>query len=174
MSCDFAVWFPDKKLTDKQAGDLYRHLCESDVSGVQPHPSVDAFYNELTAKHPEIDTVPDDRIDDHDYCPWSCAFDRSPGHIIMCSVWPKADYVGRVVHELGRKHGLVVYDPQSYKVTYPDDPIAFPASRNLERRNARFAVLVFLFVLSTGCILLGTEGKTIAGCPAEYFGYFLA
>jgi hypothetical protein len=75
----------------------------------------------LTEKHPEIDTVPEDRLDDHEYCPWSAALDRSPGHVIMPCVWSKADYVTGLVHELARKHGLAVYDPQSDRVTYPDE-----------------------------------------------------
>ena len=78
MSCDLGVWFPHNRLTNQQANELYGRLCEGDTSGVQPNPAVDAFYAELTAKHPEIDTVPHDRIDDHDYCPWSCSIDR-PG-----------------------------------------------------------------------------------------------
>jgi hypothetical protein len=121
MSCDFGVWFPHSRLSDREAVELYHRLCESDISGVQPHPAVDAFYAEVTAKHPEIDTVPEDRIDDHDYCPWSCALDRSPAHVIMTCVWPKADYVTRLVHELARKHGLAVFDPQSERITYPHD-----------------------------------------------------
>jgi hypothetical protein len=120
MSCDFGVWYPYKRLSNREARELYVRLCESDTSGIQPHPSVDAFYAELTAKHPEIDTVPDDRIDDHDYCPWSCALDRSPGHVIMPCVWSKADYVAKLVHDLARRHGLAVYDPQSDRITYAD------------------------------------------------------
>jgi hypothetical protein len=122
MSCDFGVWFPDMRLSNKEASQLYDRLCEGDVSGVQAHPAVDAFYAELVAKHPERDTVPDDRIDDYDYCPWSIALDRSPGHVIMSCVWSKADYVGRLVHALAFKHGLAVYDPQSERITYPDVP----------------------------------------------------
>jgi hypothetical protein len=120
MSCDFGVWFPHKRLSSKEAGELYLRLCEDDINGVQPHPAVEAFYNELTAKHPEIDTIPEDRIDDHDYCPWSCALDRSGRHVIMACVWSKADYVTGFVHDLARKHGLAVYDPQSERITYPD------------------------------------------------------
>ncbi len=123
MSCDLGVWFPHNRLSNQEASALYGRLCEGDTGGVQPHPAVDAFYTELTARHPEIDTVPDDRIDDHDYCPWSCAIDRSPGHVIMSCVWPKADYVTGLVHQLARTHGLAVYDPQSDRITYPDDPL---------------------------------------------------
>jgi len=135
MSCDFGVWFPHKRLSHREAGELYVRLCESDISGIQPHPAVDAFYADLTAKHPEIDTVPEDRIDDHDYCPWSCALDRSPGHVIMPCVWSKADYVARLVHELALKHGLAVYDPQSDRITYPD---ATPQSPERTRPWWRF------------------------------------
>jgi len=122
MSCDLGVWFPHNRLTNQQANELYGRLCEGDTSGVQPNPAVDAFYAELTAKHPEIDTVPHDRIDDHDYCPWSCSIDRSPGHVIMSCVWSKADYVTTLVHDLARTHNLAVYDPQSDRITYPGDP----------------------------------------------------
>ena len=120
MSVDLGVWYPHKRLTDDEAGELYVRLCESDTSGVTAHPAVEAFYAELTAKHPEIDTVPDEKAGDHDYCPWSCALDRSPGHVIMACVWPKADYVHQFVQELARKHGLAVYDPQSNRIIYPD------------------------------------------------------
>jgi hypothetical protein len=43
----------------------------------------------------------------------------------MPCVWPKAEYVEGLVHELALKHGLAVYDPQSNHITYPD---SIPAS----------------------------------------------
>jgi len=118
MSCDYAVWHTPSRLGPQEAGRLYHRLCDGDTSGVIPHVGVDAFYQELTALHPEIDDVPDERIDDSDYCPWSVAFDRSEGHIIMCCVWSKADYVGDLVSRLAAKHGLAFYDPQSEFVGY--------------------------------------------------------
>ena len=120
MSYDMAVWNTSRRLTDAEAGTLYGQLCDSVVDGVTPHPAIEAFYSELTAKHPEIDDIPEERIDDTDYCPWSIAFDRSPGHLIMCCVWSKAEYVDGFVRQLARKHGLAVFDPQSGKIQYPD------------------------------------------------------
>lgn len=120
MSFDLGVWHPTKRLTHEQAGKLYATLCESQTDGVTPHPAVDAFYAELTARYPEIDTVPDDRIDDREYCPWSCALDRSPGHVIMPCVWSQAENVQRFVTQLAHKYGLAVYDPQQARVSYPD------------------------------------------------------
>jgi len=115
-----AVWNTRVRLTDAEASTLYGELCDSVTSGVTPHPAIEAFYSELTAKHPEIDAIPDDRIDDTDYCPWSIAFDRSPGHLIMNCVWSKAEYVDGLIRQLARKHGLAVFDPQSGKIQYPD------------------------------------------------------
>jgi hypothetical protein len=121
MSCDFGVWYPEKRVSDEEAGKLYVRLCEGDAAGLIPHPAIEAFYAELTAKHPEIDTIAEGKIDDHDYCPWSCALDHSPNHVVMSCVWSQADYAHRLVLDLARKHGLAVYDPQAGKVTYPDD-----------------------------------------------------
>jgi hypothetical protein len=121
MSCDYSVWHTGSRLSAAEASDLHARLCQGDISGVAPHPGIDAFYRELTARHPEIDDVPDDQVDNTDLCPWSVAFDRSAGHIVMCCVWPKADYVGELVSRLAAKHGLVFYDPQSEKVVHPGE-----------------------------------------------------
>jgi hypothetical protein len=129
MSFDLGVWFPHKSLTDQEAGETYVRLCGGDSAGLRPHPALDAFYTDLTARYPEIDTIPEDRIDDHDYCPWSCALDRSPAFIVMPCVWSQAENVYRCVHDLARKHGLAVYDPQSGRITYPDAQAGLSASR---------------------------------------------
>ena len=119
MSFDLAVWYPDRRLSADEANGRYAHLCEGNVDDVVEHAAVHAFYDELVAKHPEIDDVPEDRIDDHEYCPWSVAMDRSPGHIIMCCVWSRAEYVRSLVGQLASKHSLVLYDPQEGTATYP-------------------------------------------------------
>jgi hypothetical protein len=120
MSFDLGVWYPQKRIRNEEAAELYLRLCDGDTTVVAPNPAIDAFYVELTARHPEIDAIPNERIDDHDYCPWSCKLDHSPGHLIMSCVWSKAAYVGQLVQELARKHGLAVYDPQSDVIIYPD------------------------------------------------------
>lgn len=129
MSFDLAVWYPQKRIGNKEAGELYARLCDSDTTGLVPHPAIDEFYAELTTRHPEIDTIPEEKIDDHDYCPWSCKLDRSPGHLIMSCVWSKATDVHRLVQNLARKRGLAIYDPQSDVVTYPDGSTGARASR---------------------------------------------
>jgi amino acid transporter len=121
MSCDYAVWHTQARMSNAQAGRLYHALCAGDTSGVFPSPAIAAFYEEITALHPEIDDVPQDQLDHHELCPWSVAIDRSDGHLIMCSVWPRADYVGGLVRKLARKHGLAMYDPQAEQILYPND-----------------------------------------------------
>ena len=58
----------------------------------------------------------DEKVDDKDFCAWSCALDRSGMHIIMACVWSKADDVATYVYELAMTHGLVLFDPQEGKV----------------------------------------------------------
>src|SRR5687768_5571132 len=114
MSCDYAVWFPWKRLSDREAGALYIALCEGASKNPPDHPAIESFYAELTAQHPEIDDMPEEQIQES--CVWSIAFDRSTGHIIMCCRWPKADYAGQLIQSLAKKHGLAFYDPQSERV----------------------------------------------------------
>src|SRR5688572_29801628 len=109
MSCDFAVWHTPSRLTNDEAARVYQALCNGDTSGVAPSAGIAAFYAEITALHPEIDTIPEDRIEDLDHSPWSCAFDRSEGHVILCCVWSRAEHVGDMVRRLARKHGLACF-----------------------------------------------------------------
>ena len=120
MSCDFGIISLKEKISNKEASDLYIALCEGDTSRVEPNVAIDDFYEELTAKHPEIDDIPEEDIDNIDLCPWSIAFDRSPGHLILSCVWPKADYVYEIVAELACKHGLALFSPQAEIIVYPD------------------------------------------------------
>ena len=120
MSCDFGILSLERRLTNQEASNLYGALCDGDTSGVVASSSIDAFYSELTAKHPELDDVPEEDIDNTDLCPWSIAFDRSPGHLIISCVWPKADYVYGLVAELARKHNLALFSPQAEIIVYPD------------------------------------------------------
>src|SRR4051812_8527184 len=94
MSFDLGVWYPHHRLSDSEAGKTYGSLCENGAADrVQPHPAVEAFYDELTVIHPEIDTIPEERIDDTDYCPWSCALSHSPAYVLMACVFSQADNV---------------------------------------------------------------------------------
>lgn len=128
MSFDLAVWFPHRRLSDEEALETYRALGHRETK-LEPHPAIAAFYRDVTALHPEIDDVPEDRIDDHDYCPWSIAHERSDRYIIMCAVWPKAQYVKDLVQRLAGQHGLAVFDPQASTIAHPPPPRASGGQR---------------------------------------------
>jgi hypothetical protein len=121
MSYDLAVWFPDRILSDEQALHQYHKLCEGDISELNPHASLGNFYLELYKIHPEIDDVPEDKIGDFDFSPWSAEHDLSDRHMLICCVWSHADYVHDLVLNLAHKHGLAVFDPQLMKIHYPPE-----------------------------------------------------
>jgi len=149
MSYELAVWFPHKRIDDGEAGQLYERLCEGQVDRVTEHPAIEVFYLEITSRYPEIGDmrqgcdlhwgtetpgkVSNNQDDTQIDCPWVGPFDRSPGHIIMHCVTPKAEYVGRLVHQLARKHGLCVFDPQAARVTYPDGLVGSGVNFYLKR-----------------------------------------
>ena len=120
MSCDFGILSIKGHLSNIEAASLYASLCDGNITGVDPSPAIESFYLEITQLHPEIDDIPDEEIDNTDLCPWSVEFDRSEGHILICCVWPKADYVYELIAELARKHGLALYSPQAEIIVYPD------------------------------------------------------
>jgi hypothetical protein len=119
MSFDLGVWYSDRTLTAKEAGEIYVKLCKRISPFRGDSAAVLSFYNELIQKWPEIDTVPDEKIDDHDYCPWSCAIDRSGMHVILSCVWSKAGDVAKFVEQLAGKHGLLLYNPQENVAKLP-------------------------------------------------------
>lgn len=123
MSCDFGIWPSELRLSTSEARNYYSSLCDGVTTAVIASAHIDAFYQELTLRHPEIDDVAEDQLDDHDLCPWSCAFDRSEGHIIICSVWSKAEYVEQLLVRLALKHNLAIYNPQCDRVMYPDKDV---------------------------------------------------
>ena len=121
MSYDLALWFPHQILSDEQALQQYEKLCVGDISELNPHPSVGNFYLELYKIHPEIDDVPDDKIGNFDFSPWSVEHELSDRHLMLSCVWSHAHYVHDLVLDLAKKHGLAVFDPQETKIHYPTD-----------------------------------------------------
>jgi hypothetical protein len=121
MSYDLAVWFPDRLLSEEDALEQYRKLCDANMNGLIPPPSIGNFYLELYKIHPEIDDVPEDKIDDVDFSPWSMQHDFSDRHMIISCVWSRAEHVHDLVLRLAQEHGLAVFDPQLTKIHYPTD-----------------------------------------------------
>ena len=118
MSWDCAVWHSNSVKNKEDAEKLYTKLCEGNTSLIAPTQRIQDFYEELTAKHPEIDDVSEYEIDNLDLCPWSTAFDKSEGHIIMSCVWSRAEYVNVLIQELAKKYELSFYEPQNITFVY--------------------------------------------------------
>jgi hypothetical protein len=117
MSFDLAVWHGETSVSDKEAADLYLKLCKQEWTPTEWHPSVDAFYVELCSRYPEIDTLPDDKLD---RSPWSCAHDRSGHHVIMClNYGDQLEEAALFITRLATRHDLICYDPQEEKVYSP-------------------------------------------------------
>lgn len=122
MSFDLGVWYSDVPVSRSQAAKFYQDLCENglDSESLRGTDRIEAFYRELTARWPEIDTVPEEKVGDFNFSPWSCNLDRYGTAIIMCCVWSEAAKVEQFVREAAHKHGLVFYDPQADRVRLPD------------------------------------------------------
>jgi len=132
MSFDLAVWPREAVASTTDAEKLYLQLCNDPGTACASLPAsagLEGFYQELTALHPQIDDISEEGIDNTDLCPWSIAFDRSDRHILMCSVWSKADYVESLVRDLAHKHGLAMFNPQARSLHLPSQPLALATSR---------------------------------------------
>jgi hypothetical protein len=156
MSVDFAAWYSQERINNKAAGELYARLCDGDTNAVLPHPAVDKFYVELIARYPEIDVIPKERLDE---CPWSHKLDHSPGHVIMTCVSDWANEIDQFVRELARQHGLVIFDPQSGRVTYPDGSSGSTGESHTAFWILGLCALIFagIFIWSAWIVLSGTS-----------------
>jgi len=119
MSFDLAVWHSDSPITNEEAANIYMRLSESQLVSEGQSSDIEAFYRDLIARWPEIDTVPEDRVNDVESCPWSRPLVKSGRHIIMSVGRSKADEVSSFVYELALKHGLVHFDPLEGRVDLP-------------------------------------------------------
>lgn len=116
MSFDLSVWYSSRPVRPEEAGRVHVALSERRLDGVESSPRVLRFVDELTARYPQIDDVPEDEVDE---CPWTIAFDQSEGHVILCIASSRAAEMKPIVQELAAKHGLVCYDPQVDEVYNP-------------------------------------------------------
>jgi hypothetical protein len=113
MRWDCAVWHSNSVKNREDAEMLYIKLCGGNTSLIGPTQRIQDFYEELTAKHPEIDDISEEEIDNVDLCPWSSTFDKSEGHIIMSCIIIKHEYINELVQDLAKKYELSFYEPQN-------------------------------------------------------------
>ena len=116
MSFDLAVLHLEEPLTSEEAAEIYGQLCDGNYDVLQSSEKIDAFYQELIAAYPDIDSYSDDEVDD---CPWSVEIDVSDGAVVMCMVWSRVEEVAPFVMTLAQKHGLACFDLQEGKIYLP-------------------------------------------------------
>lgn len=118
MSYDLAIWHSDEPLTADQADSIYGAIAEQPESApVKAHPSIAAFYADLCAKYPDLDTLAGEEIE---ASPWAGGFDRSDAFLMMNLSWgDRLEEAAAFVAELAAKHRLVCYDPQGQNVYLP-------------------------------------------------------
>jgi hypothetical protein len=116
VSFDLAVMHVDAPVDASQASVIYRELGEGKDTPPEPGTSIDSFYQELAARHPDLERLPDDEIDGS---PWSVSPEVSGGAVLMCVKWSHADGMAAHVKSLAAAHGLACYDPQEGVVYLP-------------------------------------------------------
>ncbi|MEJ3630483.1 hypothetical protein [Vibrio vulnificus] len=67
MSFDIAILSLEKRITNAEASEIYAEILEGNYSNVAKNAAIEDFYRELTAIHPEIDDIPDDKAEDIDF-----------------------------------------------------------------------------------------------------------
>ncbi len=110
MSFDLGVWRSNKPVGRKEAGEIYVCLCGGGTVSSGDSSEVSAFYDEITRRYPEIDTLSEDEVDGS---PWACRLDRSGKYVLMAIVPSRAEELVEVVSVLARKHQLLCFNPQS-------------------------------------------------------------
>ena len=113
MSFDLAVMNLETRISSEEAAEIYGELCEGNYELLNASEKIDAFYQELTGKYPDINSYSDETVDD---CAWTVELDISDGAVVMCIAWSRVEEVAPFVMELAERHGLACYDPQDDKL----------------------------------------------------------
>lgn len=116
MSLDLAFWHEDCPITSEQAVHVYWQLCDADCSVNKPHEAVAQFVRDLTQRYPPIDDLAEEEVDES---PWSCAWEMSPGSVIVCMTWSGGRALAPFFIQMANLHDLVCCDPQRTKVYLP-------------------------------------------------------
>lgn len=130
MSFDLAVLSGARRLDADQARDAYERLCQgadwADVLGADDQ--VAQFVAALSARWPDIDTLPDSEADDS---PWSGGFEISPAHVLITMRFSAPDAVSEFCLATALGLGLYVFDPQDGTLYSPDQEprVATPRPR---------------------------------------------
>jgi hypothetical protein len=108
MTFDGGIWHSEVSVSSGEASRIYAGMCRGETAGrgVTPNPAIDAFYEELIANWPEIESI--------------CKLQRSASYVIFSCNWSLAREVHVLFQHMATRHGLIFFDPQSEEVYLPD------------------------------------------------------
>ena len=118
MSYDISVWSIPRVFSRQDAIQAWSDICDDDgtFEPFEDSPKLGEFQRELEDKYPQIDTLPDDKIDES---PWSCGFEPEGPTLTLSCVWSRAEEMSDYVFDLAMKHNLAVFDFTSELIYMP-------------------------------------------------------
>jgi hypothetical protein len=120
MSFDLGVLSGAKRLDPDQARDAYERLARGAKwsSVLAPDDRVAKFVAAISARWPDLDTLPESEVDDS---PWSGGFEVSPAHVLLTMRFSAADTVVEFCLATALGLGLNVFDPQDGTLYSPGE-----------------------------------------------------
>jgi hypothetical protein len=117
MSYDISVWSIPRVLSRRDAIRAWSDLCDNGTFELfEDSPNIGGFQCELEEKYPQIDSLPDEKIEES---PWSCGFEPEGPALTLSCVWSRAEEIAGFVFDLAMKHNLAVFDFTSELIYMP-------------------------------------------------------
>lgn len=124
VSFDLAVLSGAQPLSADQAREAYERLAAGEQwsAVLQPDPRVAQFVSALSARWPDLGTLPATQMDTS---PWSNGFEVSPAHVLINMRWSAPDQVIGFCETTAARLGLNLFDPQDGTLYAPGkDPMS--------------------------------------------------
>ncbi len=119
MSYDLCFWSSRVPVLPSDAERIYLQLCDNNEvlePGANAEINLQHFWEALTNRYPEPASFSNDDIDN---CVWSCSFDVSTAHIMVCMSYSRKGEVVPYALQIASEHELAVYDPQKNVLINP-------------------------------------------------------
>ena len=116
MSFDLGLWHEDQPISAKQAAQVYGELCDGNALIVKPSSAIALFLQDLTQRYPPLSAYPTEQVDE---CPWNCDWDVTPGSVVICIAWSRAEELAPLLIWMADTYNLVCYNPQRDAVYLP-------------------------------------------------------
>jgi hypothetical protein len=120
VSYDVAVWEGSQPSDDGAATQEFERLYERLEGGEPPSAAIRQYVDVLLARHPDLDELDDDEVDDSPWADGPLIGNASGPFIYFAMVPSAADETLRFVVEVAKTAGLVAFDPQTGKVLTHD------------------------------------------------------